>query len=110
MQLRVLIGKRIKYLRENRRLTQEQLAELSGLQPGTITSIETGVRFMSEETLAAIVKALDISYSELFSFNEREHNNSHIDAVIYEFSSLTDIECEYFLKIIRLYKQMQAKN
>lgn len=93
-------------LRENRLLTQEELAELVGVQPGTITSIETGLRFVSERTLKALVKALKTDYIELFNFGEKI-DCSYSKALVCEISSLSENECEYFLKTIRLYKDLQ---
>lgn len=43
------LGKRLKYLRTKENITQEKLAENLGLQPQTITFLETGRVFISCE-------------------------------------------------------------
>lgn len=60
-------GKRVGQLREAAGLTQEQLAERSGIAYSTITSIEHGQRFTSLGGLKRIAKALHVHPSELFS-------------------------------------------
>ena len=47
----VLIGERIKFWRQQRGVTQEQLAEKVELTPGFISLIETGKKRASLETL-----------------------------------------------------------
>ncbi len=68
-----LFGKRIKELRKNKKLTQEQLGELVGIDFKQIGNIETGTYFTTMPTLEKIAKALDVEIYELFNFN---HNNS----------------------------------
>ena len=48
------IGRRIKTARENKRLTQEQLAELVDLSPMHVSVIERGVKLPKLETLINI--------------------------------------------------------
>ena len=61
------IGKRIKELRQNKKLTQENLAETIGLTTGHISAIERGVNSPSIETLIMILNTLECSADELFS-------------------------------------------
>ena len=51
-----LFGKRLKELRKLNKLTQEQLAELIGLDPKQICRIENGACFTTFETLQKISK------------------------------------------------------
>ena len=55
------IGRRIKTARENKRLTQEQLAELVDLSPMHVSVIERGVKLPKLETLINIANVLDVS-------------------------------------------------
>ena len=54
------IGRRIKTARENKRLTQEQLAELVDLSPMHVSVIERGVKLPKLETLINIANVLDV--------------------------------------------------
>ncbi len=57
--MKQLIGKRIKALREERRLSQEQLAELFGFNDRqTISAIETGARRVTAEELVLAAERL----------------------------------------------------
>ena len=55
------IGKRIKAAREQRKLTQEQLAESVELSPMHVSVIERGVKLPKLETLINIANVLDVS-------------------------------------------------
>lgn len=60
------IGKRIKGLREERHLTQEKLAELSGISLDYLGKIEVNINRPGLVTLLKIARALNISMEELF--------------------------------------------
>ena len=66
----VLIGEQIKFWRQQRRLTQEQLAEMVELTPGFISLIETGKKRASLETLLSICRALNITTNDLLVGNQ----------------------------------------
>ncbi len=59
-------GQRIKTLRKERGLTQEELAELSGLDRTYISGIERGLRNVALRNIEALAQALGVSISELF--------------------------------------------
>jgi transcriptional regulator with XRE-family HTH domain len=61
-------GDRIRELRSARVMTQEGLAELSGLSRQYIGDIERGVRNISLINIEKIAKAFSISLSELLNF------------------------------------------
>ncbi len=61
-------GTRIKELRKAKELTQEQLAEISGLHKNYIGMIERGERNPSLVNIEVLAKALKIDLYELFKF------------------------------------------
>lgn len=61
----VALGMRIRQLRYQRRLTQEQLAELSHLSASFLGHIERGSRKASLETIVCIANSLDAGIDEL---------------------------------------------
>ncbi len=67
-----LFGKRIKELRKKKKLTQEQLGELVGVDYKQIGNIETGTYFTTMPTLERIAGALDVEIEELFKFNHNK--------------------------------------
>ena len=52
------IGERIRKLRMEKKLTQDQLADMTGLKRPHITRIEAGVYSVGFDTLQAIAEAL----------------------------------------------------
>ena len=72
-----LIGERIKFWRQQRSLTQEQLAEMVELTPGFISLIETGKKRASLETLISICRALNITLNDLLVGNQIIHDTAY---------------------------------
>ena len=62
------IGKRIKSIREKKGLTQEKLAEKTGLSLDFIGKIEVNINEPGLKSLIKIANALDIHIKELFDF------------------------------------------
>jgi len=61
------LGYRIKEAREEKKMTQEELAEKSGVSRGTISALESGVeRTTTTKTLLKIASALDLTVDQLF--------------------------------------------
>ena len=67
--LKQKFGKRLREIREQRRLTQEQFAETLDLSVDFLSLIERGRNAPSFETLDRIAKRLRMSVSDLFTFD-----------------------------------------
>ncbi len=65
------LGKRLARARQDRGWTQERLAEAVGLEPVSLSRLETGDRALSISTLAAVAGALGIGLGDLLDV-ERE--------------------------------------
>ena len=61
-----IIGKRIRRIRKQKEMTQEFVAEKSGLSSVYISFIEVGKRNPTTEAIARIAKALGVSKSEIY--------------------------------------------
>ena len=70
MSLKNQLGQKIQLLRKKRRLTQDQFAELIGIDPKNVSKIENGNNYPSPETLTAIAHALEVDIYELFVFKK----------------------------------------
>jgi transcriptional regulator with XRE-family HTH domain len=68
MNITKKFGKHIKLLRNEKHLTQEELANLSGLSRQYIGDVERGSRNISLINLEKIAKAFGVSLSQLFNF------------------------------------------
>mgnify|MGYP001756700704 FL=1 len=67
-QILVQFGQRIRQLRKDHGLTQEQLAEKTGLHHNYIGMVERGERNLALVNIEIFAKAFDLSLSELFIF------------------------------------------
>ena len=79
MDLQVKIGKRIKALREEKKLKQEDLAWQSNLDRSYMNHVENGKRNITITSLEKIVKdGLKMTFSDFFNheiFNATDSNN-----------------------------------
>ena len=66
MKIQAKIGKRIKEIREKKKLTQEALSQKSGLNRTFIIHVEKGRRNLSVISLEKILKGLDTSFNKFF--------------------------------------------
>lgn len=60
------LGKRIKELRERKKLTQLVFAEMVNMESSNISKIERGIQIPKEESLIKIAKALNVTVKDLF--------------------------------------------
>ena len=65
-EIRVAYGKAIRSIRQNKRISQEELADLRGLHRTYISDIELGKRNVSLENIDKIAQALQVKKSEIF--------------------------------------------
>lgn len=68
--IRRIVGNKIKILRKARKMTQEELGNLSNLDRTYITSVERGKRNISIVNLDRIASALGVEVKDLFNFDE----------------------------------------
>lgn len=69
MGIREEFGEKIKRMRQNRGLTQEQLAEAVDISQRALSAIERGENFVTSETLDKLLKTLNTTSEELFALN-----------------------------------------
>ncbi len=68
--IKQLLGQRIKELRKRKKLTQERLAELAGIEIPSLSNIENGKNYPSYETLEKLSRAFEIRPFELYLFED----------------------------------------
>lgn len=94
--LKKLLGKRIKEIRLSRKMTQEQLSELTDIGTSSISKIESGYFHPTDENLERIAKALNIQPYKLYMFN---HNKNTKDLLL-EINNLISLASDDEIKII----------
>ena len=93
-------GKRIKELRERKKLTQEKLAEKVGLDLQTISRIETGYYFTSFENLEKLADALDVTIADLFNFGHVKPKEELIKEINTELANSSEKDVQRIHKLI----------
>ena len=69
MDIKRLVGLRIKELRRHKILSQEKLAEVMGISPKYLSNIERGKENPTLDMFIKIADALNIEVSEIFDYS-----------------------------------------
>lgn len=83
-------AQKIKEIRKSRKLTQEQLAELVGVDFRYISLIENAKSFPSCELIEKLSSVLNISYKDMFDFEEKLSRKEIENRITELFKSLDD--------------------
>lgn len=103
-ELKLLLGKRIKELRDKLFMSQEQLAEIVNIDRRNVGNIERGIVFPSR-ILSKLPEALKVTLPQLFDF---EHvNSSEENMKKYIIENLEYLQSHDITIIYRLIKSMR---
>lgn len=98
----VTIGGRIRYYRNSRNLTQDQLADLAHIDHSYVGKIERGEKNVTVILLDHILKALDVSYVEFFEPFDLKKKADSIPMTCYDLiSEQPKIQQKRILRIIK---------
>lgn len=87
------IGARIRKYREDRGLSQKELAEKIGISNGRLSNWEQGINRPNADIIAVICKALDVSASELLDVRlSVDDLNSQERKVILAYRAKTELQ------------------
>ena len=95
-----LLGMRIKEIRENRRLTQDKLAEMVGIDPKHLSRIENGRNYQSFETLEKILDKLSVSYEDIFNYSHFTDKDDMIKKINVKLSNLNNEKLTFIFKMV----------
>jgi transcriptional regulator with XRE-family HTH domain len=65
-ELRVILGKGIRFYRQQRQLSQAALAEKANISVTFLSNIERGLKYPTSDTLSALSNGLEVEAYELF--------------------------------------------
>ena len=103
-----MIGQRLSQARKIHNLTQEDLAELSGLSVSAISRIETGQNSTSLKNLCKFCDILNINLDYLL-YDLLPHNYSMPDPtsqdILFMLNKLDDPTKQFVIKLLSLYIQ-----
>lgn len=101
--LKEKLGARIQELRKHKKLTQECLAEMVGIDTPNLSNIERGKRFVSSDTLEKIVTALGVKESELFDFGHFNDRDELIGLINDILEKSEDKDIRYYYRMMNIY-------
>ncbi len=90
MGIKKELGKKIKRMRQNRGLTQEQLAEIVDISQRTLSGIEIGENFITSETLDKIIDALNTTAEDLFYIGHLKSSPELIKEINLDIKKISD--------------------
>lgn len=67
MEIKEMIGARLKEIRGSKGITQEQLSEMVGINPKYLSSIERGKENPTLNTILKLAETLDVGLNDIFS-------------------------------------------
>ena len=100
------IGRRVRRLREERRLTQEALAEAAGVSVPYVSHIERGIKTPSLGTLLRLSAALDVTVDTLLRGNQPAEANAFYSDVQELLADCSQKERKVLLEIAAAAKQI----
>ena len=93
-----IIGKKIRQIRKERGLSQEELSEKIDISPRHMCTIENGNSFPSIETFIKISEILDIDINEFFNLTPQKNDTLRGD--IYNLIQTSSIQELHLIKDI----------
>lgn len=101
--IKKLFGKKIKEIRTQKGLTQEELAEMVDVGERNLSKIECGNVFVKAKTIAKLIDALEIDPKELFEFSLYQEKESIKQTLINDIQNdKVDVELLY-----RIYRSIK---
>lgn len=100
VSLKHKFGKRVKELRKQAGLTQEQMAELIGIEPPNISKMENGMHFPQPEKIEKIANALNVNIFDLFEFEHLQKRDDLIKYIKSEIDNFDEKKIELVYKFI----------
>jgi len=105
------IGQRIRELRKQAGLTQEDLAERAGMDFTSIGAAERGNRNLSLKSLARVAEALGVSLEEIFrglgTVQRSPQHQSSFDALLAEVSNLSPAEIRFLTDVAKALRSLR---
>lgn len=106
-----IIGNRIRQYRTAKGLSQEELSHRSNMHASHLGQIERGEKSPTVDSLEKIVKALGITFEELFSFESIPSalEDPLIEKIVSYLKTMTPHEQNDVLKVIKMFIRWKNK-
>lgn len=104
MNKKVIFGKRFKEIRKKFGYTQDKMAEIAGIEPQSISKIESGKNFPLLSNLDKIANNLGIELEEFFNYEHKQTSDKIREDLINIFDNLEQSDKEKLLRIAKVLK------
>lgn len=104
MNTKEVFGKRFKEIRKKFGYTQDKMAEIAGIEPQSISKIESGKNFPLLSNLDKIATKLGISLEDFFDYKHIETNENMRTEIVEIFDSLNIQDKQKLLRLARVLK------
>jgi transcriptional regulator with XRE-family HTH domain len=101
-----LLGARIKELRRNKKISQEELAEQIGVEPQHMSRIESGRSYPSIDRLEKISTALKVPLKDFFEFMHLENVAERLKSIDSLAKDLSEERQRFAYKILKALQEM----
>lgn len=100
-----LLGARIRELRKSRDLSQEQLAELIGVEPRHVSRLEVGSSYPRIDRLEKIAAALNVPLKDFFEFMHLESPDVRAKGIEELVKGMTEEHQRIVYKIVQAFQE-----
>lgn len=106
------LGQRIRDLRNEQHMSQEELSFKAGISPAHLGQIERALKNPTIDTIAKIAAALDIPVVTLFTMDSvsTPPQNATIGKINAQLLNMSEEEQKDILRVIRIFRGYQRKN
>lgn len=106
------LGLRIRQLRTEKHMSQEELSFKAGISPAHLGQIERALKNPTIDTIAKIAAALDIPMETLFTLDSvsAPSQSATMGKINAQLLSMSEEEQKDILRIIRIFRGHQRKN
>lgn len=95
-----LIGKKIKEIRKNKKISQEKLAEMVAMNTRSILRLENAQSSPTLETLEKIAEALNVDIKVFFETETLESRSAILENINNSLHKMSDNELKTFYKAV----------
>ena len=109
MSISILLGKRIRDIREAKHIKQVELANMIDIDPTNLSKIEKGAHFPKDETLNKILKALNIDIKDLFYFEHMQDKSELLKNINKILADAKTEDLQFFYRTLVAYKEAKCE-
>ncbi len=107
--LSMLLGKRIKEIRESKNIKQVELANMIDIEPTNLSKIEKGVHLPKDETINKILNALNTDINDLFEFEHIKDKEELVKSINKLLSDAKIEDLQFFYRVLLSYYETGHK-